>query len=102
MLSREELEKIKKLPVWAERLILRLASFNEPMADEVVRARRELGTLQEKVRRLSESNEALLELLRCAGRGGSDYAATVVKVLEGYEIYKPLDKGETKPEVETP
>jgi hypothetical protein len=88
MISQEERDKIEKLPMWARRLILQLESANEPMVDEVARSRRELGTLQDKVRRLSESNEALLELLRCAGRGGSDYATTVVNILEGYEIYR--------------
>lgn len=88
MISNEDRERIARLPTWARDLIKRLETANEPMANECIQLRRKNSTAQERAKSLSESNEALLELLRCAGRGGSEWAATVVKTLEGYEIFQ--------------
>lgn len=89
-ISETDREKIAKLPVWARDLIKRLEYANEPMVEEVVKSRRELAQLQAKVRSLSDANAALMEILRCAGRGGSDWAKIVVDTLDGYEIYRSL------------
>lgn len=81
-------DRIAKLPVWARDMIKRLERANEPMIEEIVRLRRRNEVAEDKARNLSGANEALMEILRCAGRGGSDWAAAVVSVLEGYEIFK--------------
>lgn len=91
MISDADREKIAKLPVWARDLIKRLEIANEPLLDEVVKLRRENMTLAEKTRRLKDSNEALLEILAAAGRGGNKWAETIVSILEGYEIFRPVD-----------
>ena len=81
-------DRVDRLPVWARELIHRLEIANEPAIREAARARSDMVAAKEKAKRLSESNEALLEILRCAGRGGSDWAAAVVSTLEDYEIYQ--------------
>ncbi len=93
MISESGRERIARLPAWVRELIQRLEHAKEPLIDEIVRRRREASSLNDKCRRLSESLEAVMEILRAAGRGGSDYARTVVGVLEGYEIFR---SGESK------
>ena len=56
--------------------------------EETARLRKEIEPLREKSRRLSASNEALLEIFKCAGNGGLDLAKQIVKILEGYEIFQ--------------
>ncbi len=87
-------DKVAKLPVWAQELIRRLELANEPLIEQAVKYRREATTASERAKRLSESNEALMEILRAAGRGGSDWADMVVRTLEGYSIFRDGDKGE--------
>lgn len=81
-------EKIKKLPLWARERIKELEIYSRPITEELRRAHNETEKAKKRAQLLSESNEALLEILRYAGRGGSDWAAQVVSVLEGYEIYR--------------
>lgn len=81
-------EKIAKLPAWVREHIKHLQLRSEPLVEEAVKAGKEAKQQRERARRLSDSNEALMEILRCAGRGGSDWAATVVSVLDGYEIFR--------------
>lgn len=83
-------EKIARLPAWARDHIKRLEIRSEPAIEEAARARQALSKAEEKARRLSDSNEALMEILRCAGRGGNAWAAEVVSILENYEIFRTL------------
>lgn len=87
-------QKIAKLPSWAREHITQLERRSAPAVEEARRQRNEAERAKDAFRNVKNSNEALLEILRCAGKGGSDWAATVVKVLEGYEIYQPNTKGQ--------
>lgn len=84
--------KIEKLPTWARQHIKELEKrANEnPMREERNDLHRRNEELRKKVRKLEESNEAILEILRKAGEwsDGSDIARKIVGVLDGYEIYK--------------
>lgn len=81
-------ERIARLPSWARDLIKRLEYANEPMLDECAKLRRENEQLAKRTRKLNDAKSALVELLSCAGQGGSDWAATVVRTLEEYEIFQ--------------
>lgn len=87
MIDQETRDKVARLPAWARDLIKWLEGLPEQLADEAARLRRENSNLQDRLRRAQEANEAMTELFQAAGRGGSDYAAAVTKVLEGYEIF---------------
>ncbi len=81
-------DRISKLPAWVRDLIKRLEIANEPMIEECVKLRKENTILKERAKQLGESKEALLELLRRAGQGGSYWADVVVRTLESYEIFQ--------------
>ena len=87
-ISSDDWDRINKLPAWARDIIKRLKSAPDVMAEEIARYRRENANLQERAKRVSEANEAIINILQCAGRGGNDFAAAVVSVLEGYEIFQ--------------
>ena len=86
MIDEEMRGKIAKLSSWARDLIRRLEHFAEPMMEEAVRLRKENTSLKGQFQQVKESNEDMMELFRRAALGGSDYAAAVVEVLDGYEI----------------
>jgi len=88
MISQEDRDRIPKLPVWAKDLIKQLEHLNEPTIKECNRLRKEIERLKDSERRIKGSNEALMEILRDAGKGGNDWARIVVSILEGYEIFK--------------
>jgi hypothetical protein len=93
MISNEEREKIARLPVWVRAIIERLEHANGPMLNEYVRLRHDNAKMQERARRLTDANDALIELIKCAGSVAGakhihDWAATVIGTLEGYEIFK--------------
>ncbi len=81
-------EKIARLPVWAREYIKRLQIAKEPLVEECVKARRDKEVFERQAKKYSAANEALIQLLRCAAKGGSDWARVVVSTLEDYEIYK--------------
>ncbi len=88
-------EKVARLPAWAREYIKALELKPEALVNEAVKLRRDNAVLTERAKRLSESNEALMEILRYAGKAGmahrvSDWAATVVATLEGYEIFREV------------
>jgi hypothetical protein len=70
MISDIDREKIAKLPTWARNLIGRLELAGEPMLAECVKLRREHAVLAERAKSVPAANEALMEILRCASRGG--------------------------------
>lgn len=88
-------EKIARLPTWAREHIKRLETRSELAIEEAARARQALVKAETRVTRLSEANEAMMELLRSAGKGGLDWAWETVKVLEGYEIFQSTNTGRT-------
>ena len=84
-------DRIARLPAWARehiKHIKHISKCQEPLLEEAVRARYRANAAEARARRLLESNNALLELLRRAGEGGHDWAKLVVSILEGYEIYR--------------
>ena len=81
-------ERIARLPVWAQDHIKRLHRDRQLAIEECAKLRRELGPVALKAQRMYESNEALLEILRCAGRGGSDLAKQISDTLSGYSIFQ--------------
>lgn len=81
-------EKMAKLPKWAQDVIKRLETENAPMVDRVRVAERTADVAQRKAARLSEANEALLEIIRSAGKGGFPGADEVILTLEGYSIFR--------------
>lgn len=92
-------EKIARLPAWARKHIKMLEVRAEPAIEEAARARRKLEASENTRRRLACRLDAVLDLIQraatTAGAGG-DYAATIVKVLEDYEVF-PNDH-QPKPE----
>ncbi len=80
-------EKIARLPSWARQHIKHLEYTYKPAIEEAARARKELEIAKEKQRRVQNSNEALLEILRRAGET-HDWSKKVVDILDGYEIFR--------------
>jgi hypothetical protein len=84
-------EKIARLPAWARAHIRHLEIRSEPAVEAAVIARRELEVAKKRLREVQSSNEALLEIIRCAGKGGLDWAKVVIDTLDSYEIYRSVD-----------
>ena len=87
----EPQEKIDKLPLWVRQHIKCLEIRAKPAIEEAAKCRQRAEKAEAKAKRLSEANAALLELLSKAGQAGLDWADTVVRVLEGYEIFRSLN-----------
>lgn len=81
-------QKIAKLPTWARDHIHWLKIRSDSAVGEAAKARKALSKAQDVAKRYSDANAALMELLGKAGQAGLDWAATVVSVLEGYEIFR--------------
>lgn len=81
-------EKVAKLPVWAQELIKCLETANGPLLAEAARYRKEAEFAKTRMNNYASANQALMEILQCAKKGGSDFASQVVSVLEGYEIFR--------------
>ena len=90
-------QKIARLPTWARDHIRRLEIRSEPAIEEAARARKALEAAQKTAIHYREANAALMELLGKAGTAGLDWAATVVSVLEGYEIFRSPELAEVCP-----
>lgn len=72
-----------RLPVWVRELLADLRRRLEAQPEPLTR---ELAKLRPEVARLKARNEALIELLECAARGGHQTAQQVVEVLEQYRL----------------
>lgn len=86
-------DKIARLPAWAREHIKMLETRSQPLVEEAARCRQAFQKEKERATRLHDANSALLEILNSASRGGSEIATTIVKVLEGYEIFRTNEKG---------
>ncbi len=84
--SREE-----KLPVWAKDLLAdmrrKIATATEPLL-------KELNTLRPRMEILKSRNEAMIELIECAAKGGHPTSIEIAKMIEAYG----LDKSEATAE----
>lgn len=82
-------EREKNLPRWAQELIAdlrkRVSAAVDPLTREIARLRPERDTLKAR-------NEALIELLECAARGGHKTAQDIVNVLAGYSLTLTKDE----------
>jgi hypothetical protein len=76
------------LPKWAREHIHHLETRSEPAIDRAVKATKELDRVKATCRRLQNANDSIIEILRHAGKGGVDWAQTVVDILDSYEIFK--------------
>ena len=47
---------------------------------------KELSTLRPNIELLKARNEALIDLLQCAARGGHKTAQDIVEIIEGYDL----------------
>ena len=87
-------QKVARLPTWARDHIRRLEIRSELAIEEATKARKAYTLATERADRYRDANAALMELLGKAGQSGLDWAATVVSVLEGYEIFAPAKEGD--------
>lgn len=74
-ISPEDRQRIEHLPAWARQLIRQLELANKPMLDRCVQVERKNNGLTELSRKLKDSNEALMEILRLAANCRGDYPA---------------------------
>lgn len=86
-MDEEMRDRIARLPAWVRHHIRFLEQRSESAVGEAARCRQKLDQERERCRRLSEQNEAMVEIFRRAATGGSDVAKTVVGVLEGYDFF---------------
>lgn len=87
MTATEELkDRIARLPAWAREHIKHLEARPEVLAEEVVSLRREVSRLQGVVSRQRDQNNAMVDMFRCAARGGSEIAAAVQRIVEDWVV----------------
>lgn len=91
-------DREEKLPAWARGVIADLRTRVVHQCEPLIR---ELAILRPRMDALKNRNEALIELLDCAARGGHKTAQEIVKVIECYGLlatqpHPELTEGEPK------
>ena len=86
-ITQEERQKIASLPRWAIYLIDRLERTAALLSDAAAKSKKAAEYQRERASSLSTANEALIELLRMAGKSGLDWAKVTADVLASYEIF---------------
>jgi hypothetical protein len=79
-------EKVARLPAWARDHIRNLATRNEPMAEECARSRAKVVHLEKQLRKRELQIEAMVEMFRCAAKGGNEVANAVKSIVEDFLV----------------
>lgn len=79
-------ERIQKLPIWAREIISNLEKRPQTLANEVLRLRKRVEHLELVNRKAHNHNDAMIEMFRCAAKGGNEVAAAVQRIVEDYLI----------------
>ncbi len=77
----------QNLPKWAQEMLKNLREKLDT-ATEPLRSR--VAVLEARNHKLKSRNEALIELLECAAKGGHETAVEICKMIEVYELSKPI------------
>lgn len=86
--------RISILPKWAQAHIRNLEGASQPDREEIRDLRRKLQGALDNRQRLRDSLDAILEIIRCAAAGGSQYAKTMIDVLDAYDLHRTGEESE--------
>lgn len=85
-MSPEQVEKVKKLPLWARDFIRELEIRASPQTEEMVRLRKEVERMKRINGEQSGRIEAMVHMFQCAAKGGNEIAAAVQRIVEDYIV----------------
>lgn len=83
-MSPEQLEKCRKLPLWAREFVREMEIRASPQTEEIVRLHQEVERLKKRERQQSDRIQAMVEMFQCAAKGGNEVATAVQKIVEDY------------------
>jgi uncharacterized coiled-coil DUF342 family protein len=83
-MSEEFAERVAKLPAWAREHVKYLETRSAPLVEEVARMRRKVDELNATVRRKNDQIDAMVEMFKCAAKGGNEVAAAVQRIVEDF------------------
>ena len=85
-MDQETKDKVAKLPAWAQQLIKRLETANEPAANEVWMLRQKVEQLNLANRNKQNRIEAMVMFFQCAAKGENEVAKAVKSIVEDFLI----------------